>query len=275
MRNILIAINLIILLAVIAAGQDSNFNENPKSGEKTAASDEPPIYPAPGKKGDKAKKGEEAEDVLLQSGTVLDAKLLSSLNAKDAQVGDEVALKVTKSVKQDGEVIVPKGTKLIGRVTEVKRKSKDDKSSKLSMVFETLQNKSLSAPINASIVSIASAAGNLQATDMFGSNGSGSSSTSGSTSGGGLGGGLLGGTTSTAGSVLNSTTSTVGGVSDTVGGTVTGATPAVGRTVNGIQLTQSLNVSAEGSSTLSAENKNVKLNKGTQFRIQLNESVQN
>ncbi len=272
MKKVLIAINLIFISAALAVGQNSKFKKdsnnfpdedgpraagNQKSGSENKASDDE----------------NDSEKMLLRSGTVLDAKLLSSLNAENAEVGDEVILKVTNSIKQDGEVVVPKGTRLIGRVTEVKRKSKDDKSSKLSMIFEKLQNKSLSAPINASIVSIASAAGNLQAGDMFGSSASGRSSSSGTASGG-SGGGLLGGATSTAGSVLGATTGAVGGVSDTVGGTVHGTRPAVGRTLKGIRLSQGLNVNAEGSSTLSAENKNIKLNTGTRFRLQLNESVE-
>lgn len=274
MKKILIAINLILISTALVAGQNPKFKKDSNN-----LSDEDAPRAANNQASDSEKKAsddeKDGEKMLVRSGTVLDAKLLSSLNTKNAEVGDEVVLKVTKSIKQDGEVLVPKGTKLIGRVTDVKRRTKNDKSSKLSMVFDRLQNKNLSAPINASIVSIAGAAGNLQAGDMFGSRASGRSSTSGNASGGSGGGGLLGGATSTAGSVLGATTGTVGGVSDTVGGTVHGTRPAVGRTLNGIRLTQSLNVNAEGSSTLSAESNNIKLNKGTRFRLQLNESVEN
>ncbi|MCV4614890.1 hypothetical protein OFM04_33855, partial [Escherichia coli] len=65
--------------------------------------------------------------------------LASTLDVRTAKVGDQVLLKTTKNIKQDGEVIIPKGTSLIGRVTEVQRKGRDSAVSKLGLVIDRIQ----------------------------------------------------------------------------------------------------------------------------------------
>ncbi len=272
MKKLLISLNLVLLLSVLGFGQRVGHKQDPEAIDQPSRNEAKRSRRV---KEDKKIPDAGMKDVLLESGTSLDAKLLSTLDVKKSEVGDEVVLKTTKSIKQDGDVIVPKGTKLIGRITEVQRKTDQDKTSKISMVFESLQNKNLTTPINASIVSIAKAGGNVQATDLFGSSStsaSGSSRASGRSSSGG--GGLLGGVGSSVGGVTNTASNTVGGVANTVSNTAGGATNTIGRTVNGVQISQSLGVNAQGSSTLTAENKNLKLQKGTQFQLQLNESIQ-
>ena len=150
------------------------------------------------------------------------------------------------------------------------------------MVFDRLQGKELDMPISASIVSVATAQANAAAGDLFATDLSGSSSTSGSASSGGRssgGGGLLGGVGSTVGSVVNTTTSTVGQVAGTatsaVGSTVGQTTGTLGRTVNGLQISQSASGSASSSSMISAQGKDVKIEKGATFNLRLDGSVQN
>ena len=196
--------------------------------------------------------------------------LQSTLDVKKAQVGDEVVMKTTKSIKQNGETIVPKGTNLIGRVTEVQQKSKNNGASKIGMIFDRIEGKNLDAPISASIVSILNTGAKTNIADTFDSDISGSSSTSGRTSSS-SGGGLLGGVASTVGGVANTATQTVGGVTNTVGST----TQTLGRTVNGIQISKSLSGSAQSSSTLSSQDKNLRFEKGATFQLQLNGSVEN
>lgn len=265
MRKIIISLNLLLLISGLALGQAKRNKQNPEDIDQPARQRTV--------KNNDSKKAGNMENVLLESGTSLDAKLLSTLDVKKTEVGDRVVLKTTESIKQDGKVVVPKGTKLIGRVTQIQEKTKENSMSKISMVFESLQNKNLTAPINASIVSITNVRGNAQAADLFGADAMGSSRTTTST-GSSSGGGLLGGATNTVGGVLNTTTNTVAGVTNTVGNTANGATNTLSRTVNGIQISQSANVSAQGSSTFSAQNKNIRLEKGTTFQLQLNESVQ-
>lgn len=213
-------------------------------------------------------------DVLIESETNLDAQLQGTLDVKKSKVGDGVVLKTTKTIKEKGEVIIPKGTKLIGRVTEVQQKTKDSAISKIGVVFDKLEGKNLSAPINASIVSITNIGSNTAAGDVLESNTS--ANTTGSASGGNSGGsGLLGGATQTVGGVLNSTTQTVGGVTDTAGQTVRSVTNSVGSTIKGLQISQTASGSANSSTTLSSADKNLKIEKGANFRIKLNKSGEN
>ncbi len=269
MKKFVVILGLVLVTAVFSTAQSKKVS--PDFDEKQG----PPVSEQKNK--NKSNSADSTDDFLLESGTSLDAKLLSTLDVKKAEVGDEVVLKTTKTIKQNGEVVVPKGTKLIGRITEVQRKTKENATSKVSMVFEKLQNKDLSAPLNASIVSITNVAGNARVGDTFGADTMTSSRSTATANGNGSGGGggLLGGVNNTVGGVVNTTTNTVGGVTNTVGNTVGGTTNTVGRTVNGIQISQSANASASGSSTLSVQNKDLRLEKGTTFQLQVNESIQN
>lgn len=203
----------------------------------------------------------------------LQAQLQNTLDAKNAKVGDQVILKTTQSIKQDGQVVIAKGSELIGRVTEVQPRAKNGTASKLGLVFDQLKNGQAITPITASIVSII----NARATSSLDQGSldpdlSGSGSTSARSSSGGSGGGLLGGVTNTVGGVLNSTTQTVGGVTNNAGQTLRGTTSAVGQTVNGLQISTSASGSAQSSTTLSSQNKDVRLDKGVTFNLNVQRS---
>jgi len=211
------------------------------------------------------------------------AQLQGSIDVKKAKVGDEVVLKTTKAVKQNGETVIPKGANLVGRITEVKQRSKDNSMSKIGMVFDRIQGKNLDASITASIMSITNVQAVSSVGDSFGSDITGSSQSSGSVNRGGSGGGgLLGGVGSSVGGVVNSTTQTASGVLNTatntvgsVAGTATQTAGTLGRTVNGIQISNSASGSANGSTTLSSPNKNLKLEKGLMFQMQVDKQAGN
>lgn len=270
MKKTIYLIGLVLALTVAAFGQQPSKSASSKvSGHAN---------------GDASATGSAAGTAgsMIAAGTSLEAQLQSMIDVKKSKVGDQVILKTTKAIKQNGETIVPKGSKLIGRITEVKQKTKDNATSRIGMVFDRLQGNELDMPINASIVSVATAQVNAAAGDLFATDMSGSSSTSGSASSGGRssgGGGLLGGVGSTVGGVVNTTTSTVGQVAgtatNTVGSTVGQTTGTLGRTVNGLQISQSASGSAASSSTISAQGKDVKIEKGATFNLRLDGSVQN
>lgn len=223
----------------------------------------------------------------LQSGTQMSGQLENSLDARHAKTGDRVVLKTTQAIKQDGQVIVPKGSRLIGHVTDVQQRTKEDNQSVIGIAFDRLQNGSTNVPITATIVSITQARSQAQAMagdDLFGSQTMASSSsqaTARSTSSGGSGqrgGGLLGGVGNTVGGVLNTTTSTVGnvagGATTAVGSTVGATTNATANTtgnltgqLRGLQITQSSNTSAQGGSALSLNGGNLHLDSGTTFNL--------
>src|SRR5687767_5966021 len=254
-----------ILAGLVLALTLSAFGQKQKSTPDDA---EPKTKKASKTSNNGSDKGTDAAS-LPSAGTSLEAQPESVIDVRKSEVGDQVILKTTKAIKQNGEVIVPKGANLVGRITEIKRKTKDDATSKVGMVFERIQGKNLDLPVNASVVSIvsgsasAAAAGDLFAADAMGT---GASSGSARTNSGG-GGGLLGGVGSTVGSVVNTSTSTVGSVAGTATNTVHGTTGTVGRTVNGLQISQSASGSASSSSNISAQGRDVRVEKGATFNL--------
>jgi hypothetical protein len=212
----------------------------------------------------------------LASGTRVTAELQSTLDASRARVGDRVVLKTTDAIKSNGQTVVKKGATLVGHVSDVQQRAKGSAASSVTVLFDQLESGSLSTPISATIDSItqgsahAHAAGDDAGLDSSAqgrttarSSGGSSSSSSGGLLGGTLGavGNTVGGVTSAAGDVVNTTT-------DTVGNTTRG----VGQTLGQIQITQSLNASADGGSTLSLAGGNLRLEKGVAFHLTLNES---
>ena len=212
----------------------------------------------------------------IQSGTQIAAQLQSTLDVKKANVGDEVVLKATKSVKQNGHVAIEKGAKLFGRVTEVQQKAKGSAGSRIGVLFDRIQNSGGGImPITATIMSItqvrsSAAYGDDGQTDVFASS---SSQTFASSSGSSSGGGLLGGVGNTVGGVANTAIQTTGNVvnatTQTAGTTVGSATGAL----KGLSISQSTNASAHGGSTLSLAGGNLKLEKGTTFNLAVSQSA--
>lgn len=226
----------------------------------------------------------------LQSGTQLAAQLENTLDARHAKAGDRVVMKTTQAVKQNGEVVVPKGSRLIGHITGVQQRTRSDNESVIGIAFDRLQKGSMDMPIAATIVSITQAHARTQSSasdDLFGSqtmtNSSSRSSTSAS-SGQRGGGGLLGGVGNSVGGTLNPTTSTAGNVAGSattaVGSTVGATTNAtannngnLGGTLRGLQITQSGNASAAGGSTLSLTGSNLRLESGTTFNLSVSNTA--
>jgi hypothetical protein len=217
----------------------------------------------------------------LQSNTQLAAQLENSLDARHAKVGDRVALKTTQAVKQNGEVIVPKGARLLGHVTEVQQRTKANGESRIGVAFDRLQKGALDIPITATITSITQARSQARAgdssldSDMMSSSSARSSSRTSNN-----GGGLLGGAGNTVGGVVNTTTSTVGNVAgsttnavgSTVGSTAGTAANLTG-SLRGLQITQSTSASAEGGSTLSLGSGNLRLESGATFNLLVSSST--
>lgn len=215
----------------------------------------------------------EAKQLNLASDARLDAQLQSTLDVKKAKVGDEVVFKTTKAVKQNGETVIQKGSTVYGRVTEVQQRTAANAVSRLGIVFDRVEGKGFSAPINASIISITDVASHAAVGDLFSSDAAGSTQTSARSStgsGGGLLGGVgntVGGVGNTVGGVVNTTTQTVGNVAGTAINTVGGTASTLGQTVGGLQISNSTNASANGSSTISSSNKNFRLQKGLIFQL--------
>ena len=75
--------------------------------------------------------------VALAPGTTVQAELLKALDAKKAKPGDEVVAKVTQDVKADDKVLLPKGSKVMGKVTQAQGRAKGQDESTLGLIFDS------------------------------------------------------------------------------------------------------------------------------------------
>lgn len=79
----------------------------------------------------------------IAPGSVIPVQLTKSIDAKKVKAGDEVEAKVTQDMKAgNGEVIVAKDTKVVGRVTEAQARNKEQKESQLGIAFDRAVMKS-------------------------------------------------------------------------------------------------------------------------------------
>jgi hypothetical protein len=62
--------------------------------------------------------------------------LEKSIDARKNKVGDEVVAKTTQQTKSQGQVVIPKSSKIIGHVTEIKARSKEEPDSVLGITFD-------------------------------------------------------------------------------------------------------------------------------------------
>src|SRR5215469_5457812 len=70
------------------------------------------------------------------TGITLQAELSKGLDAKKVKTGDPVEAKLTQDVKANGKVMLRRGTKLEGHVTDAQGKSKENAESRLGIVFD-------------------------------------------------------------------------------------------------------------------------------------------
>ena len=74
-------------------------------------------------------------------GTVISVELSKSIDAKKVKAGDKIEAKTVVDLLSDGQVVIPKDSKILGHVTDVKARSKDSKDSMIGIVFDTLSTK--------------------------------------------------------------------------------------------------------------------------------------
>jgi hypothetical protein len=77
-----------------------------------------------------------AVNASLAPGSAIRAQLATSVDSKKVKIGDTVAAQTLESIKADGNTLIPRGTKLVGRVTQAAARSKGDSNSSLGLVFE-------------------------------------------------------------------------------------------------------------------------------------------
>ena len=228
--------------------------------------------------------------VNLASGTTMNAQFTRPVDAKKNKQGDTVTAKTTDNAKSDGQVVIPKGSKLIGHVTQAKARGKGESESALGIVFDKAilkngQEVQLNVGIQALAASESAAAATLSGDDlsMAGSAGGG-----GMASGRAAGGGVLGGVTSNAGGAVGAVTNTAANVGGAASGTVNSTLNAAGSAsgavgglnaagqfasnsrgvfgLQGLNLNTAASNSTQGS-VITSPSKNVHLDSGTRMLL--------
>jgi hypothetical protein len=225
----------------------------------------------------------------LSSGTAVNAALTQPIDAKKSKTGDPVTARTTQSTKSDGHVVIPKGSKLVGHVTEAKARAKGESESALGIVFDkAILKNGQEVPLNVTVRALAAGPSAAEASSGEGDLAAGAAG--GTTSR--ASGGALSGVRSTAGAATSTVTNTAasaGGVaSGTAGGALNSTANVAGSSkgaVGGLnsagQLTSNsqgvfglngLNLNSAASSTtqgslITSTSKNVHLDSGTQLLL--------
>lgn len=106
----------------------------------------------------------QAPAAAVSSGTRVDARLQSRLNAQQAKVGDSVTAVTTAAVKDHGKIVLPKGTRLRGHVTSVLAAKDAEAPSRIGILFDqatTAQGRSV--PVHFAIANVTRAAAEEEA----------------------------------------------------------------------------------------------------------------
>lgn len=244
--------------------------------------------------GSAAAKGQSAQSSLA-AGTAVNAELEKSLDSKKAKVGDAVTARTTEAVKEEGKVVLPKGTRLTGHVTRASARGKGDSDSTLGVQFDRAELKGgQEMAVQLALQALAAPAGvaPIGGDDLQGMGSAGGSASASGASRGGVGapvGGAVSGAASTAArttgpvagaanSTVNSTTNAAAGAAGSVGATTQGATGGLNSSgqlvansrgvfgLNGLSLSADASNSTQGS-LIASSGKSVRLDSGTRLLL--------
>ena len=222
----------------------------------------------------------------LSDGTAVNAALSQPVDAKKNKPGDQVTAKTTEATKSEGKVVIPRGSKLVGHVTECKQRSKEEKESALGIVFDkAILKNGEEVPLNVTIRALAAAqtagASSIGSDDLSAGGGAVGSARA-------TGGGALGGVRSAAGAATGAVTNTAANAGSVAGGAVNSTVNAAGAThgaVGGLNSTGQLTSNSQGvfgleglnlngaasnstqGSLITSTSKNVHLDSGTQLLL--------
>jgi hypothetical protein len=207
----------------------------------------------------------------IAPGSVIPVELTKGIDAKKAKTGDEVVAKVTQDMKTtNGEVLVPKDTKVVGRVTEAQPRSKEQKESEIGIAFDhaVMKNGSeMQLPMSIQAIIGTENNQNSSGTSEAVPSGGGTSSNTNSTRPGGMGGSTPAPTPSvpTAGNNMPSNTQTGKSARPPITAQTEGV---VG--ISDLKLTTTAPAANQGS-LVSSEKNNVKLESGTVMLLRVNQ----
>src|ERR1700722_17285544 len=134
MKTFLTGILAALLSCSLSIAQDTTApttGTTPRSQPKAMPPQSAPTSPPP------ASAGPASANNRIAPGSILPEQLTKSIDAKKIKTGDQGEAKVTQDMKAgNGEVIVPKDTKIVGRFTGDQARSKEQKESQVAIAFD-------------------------------------------------------------------------------------------------------------------------------------------
>lgn len=207
----------------------------------------------------------------LNVGATLQAELTKAIDTKKAKSGDEISARLAQDLKTgDGQIVMRKGSKVVGHITEATPKTKENAESRLGLVFEKAVGKDGQELIFSGVIQ--AIAPPPQVSTPMGADdrtGMGSGMGGGNSMGGGRTGAYtpMGGGSGAPGSNTMGNSAPVTSSASGYGNGAGGALNSSSRGVIGMQGV-TLNTLAEGNaqaSVLSSANGTIKLDNGTQI----------
>ena len=225
----------------------------------------------------------------LATGSAFNAALSSPIDSKKCKPGDAVTAHTTEAAKSEGKTVIPKGSKLVGHVTQASARAKGESESALGIVFDkAILKNGQEVPLNVAIQAIASAQSGASTAgsdmDAMGASAAGSGMAGGRGALGGVGsatGGAVGTVTNTAanvGGVASGAANTAANAGASVAGASKGAVGGLNAAgqlttnsqgvfgLSGLNLNAAASNATEGSVITSA-GKNVHLDSGTRMLL--------
>lgn len=74
----------------------------------------------------------------IPAGTIIPVELSKSLDARKAKVGDPIECKLPADVLLHGKIVIPRETRIVGHITDVKAPSKETPGASLGIAFDSM-----------------------------------------------------------------------------------------------------------------------------------------
>jgi len=219
----------------------------------------------------------------IAPGIQIPIALAKEIDSKKAKQGESVQARTTADVVSSGKVVIPRGSKVLGHVTQAKARAKHDSESSLGLLFDSVVLRGGQAVSLQTVIQAVAAPPHMEMpaedSDMGAENPAPSNGSSGGMGGGGLGAtaaNTAGAATGAAGGVVGAAGNVAGGVGDAAGnlgqpisggvhGMIgAGTTGVIG--LKDIQLSSTASAASDANgSILTSRGKELKLDSGTQM----------
>ncbi|HTB98808.1 MAG TPA: hypothetical protein VK716_17495 [Terracidiphilus sp.] len=146
---------------LIARSQSTPGNQAPTDPAATAPGKQEPTNPTAAAPPEASSTAAAASQADMQP---VSCELVSKLDSKTAKTGDSVVVKTRSAVKTTNGLEIPKGSKLVGRITAVKSSGDAHENSQVALQFDSAELKGgSSVPIHSEIKSLSPAGGSATA----------------------------------------------------------------------------------------------------------------